>query len=244
MTPTLNAEHFLAACLQSVWADPAVAVEQLVIDGGSTDGTAAVVARHGRARWVSRPGLNQSQAINDGFRQAQGAIVAWLNADDLYAPNALRYVIERFHEDAALDALYGQCDVIDPDGRLLWREEPGAYDFRRLLARGNYIAQPSVFFRKRVLQDVGYIDEQLDYGMDFDLWLRLRHVRVEYVPRVLAAFRWHPASKSARGQRAAWAENIRIVRRYGGGWTVPLAWAYARCLLTMAKNRVVAVRAR
>ena len=75
--------------------------------------------------------------------------------------------------------------------------------------------------------------------MDFDLWLRLRTCKVRYFPRPLAKFRWHPGSKSATSQMGAWREVVRVVRRYGGGWTAPLAWAYVRCLVTLARTRVV-----
>jgi hypothetical protein len=156
----------------------------------------------------------------------------------VYAPGALAFVAEQFHLDPSLDMLYGDCEVIGPDGRTLWWEPPGDYDFRRMLRRGNYLAQPAVFLRRRVLEDVGYLDEGLEYAMDYDLWLRLRGRRVRYVARPLARFRWHPDSKSASGQLRGWNEFLLIVRRYGGGWTPEIAWAYIRCLVTVARIRV------
>jgi hypothetical protein len=107
-----------------------------------------------------------------------------------------------------------------------------------LLRRGNYLAQPAVFFRRGIFADLGYLDESLDYGMDYDLWLRLRGTRVVYVPRTLASFRWHPDSKSSSGQLRSWNEFLLIVRRHGGGWTPEIAWAYARCLVTVARTRL------
>ncbi len=236
ITPTLDASRHLEDCLASVRAETAIQVEHLVIDGGSTDGTAVIARAAPGVVWLECPGLNQSAAINAGLRQARGDVVAWLNADDLYVPGALPLVTERFRLTPGLEVLYGDCDVVGVHGELLWRETPGPYDFRRLLRRGNYIAQPAVFLRKRALERVGYLDERLDYAMDYDLWLRLPGVRVQYVNRALAAFRWHPASKSATGQIAAWRENLRIVRRYGGGWTPELAWSFFRCLLTLART--------
>lgn len=241
VTPTLNAERYLGNCLASVRGAAGTVVEHIVVDGGSTDGTEELVRAQPGVQWIVRPGLNQSAAINEGLRMARAEVVAWLNADDLYAPGALDFASEAFTAGRGLDVLYGDCDVVGPDGALLWREEPGGYDFRRLLRRGNYLAQPAVFFRKRVLEQVGYLDAGLEYGMDYDLWLRMRGMRVRYVPRVLALFRWHAGSKSANGQMGAWREIPRIVRRYGGGWTPELAWAFARCLVTVARMRVGAV---
>jgi GT2 family glycosyltransferase len=148
-------------------------------------------------------------------------------------------VAEYFASDPGLDALIGDCAVVDPDGKPLWDERPGPYDFQRLLRRGNYLAQPAVFLRRRLLDSIGLLDESLEYAMDYDLWLRLRQARVEYVPRVLALFRWHPGSKTARNTFGNWRENLRILRRHGGGWTPELACSFGLAMLTVAKQRLV-----
>jgi glycosyltransferase involved in cell wall biosynthesis len=237
ITPTLNAERYLAECLLSVrrqrWPD----LEHLVIDGGSTDGTEQLV-RASDAIWLSRPGLKQAAAINAGIAMARGEVVAWLNADDLYADDSVAYVAQRFASEPALDALFGDCLVINASGKLLWRLKPGPYDFNKLLRRGNSMAQPAVFLRKRVFEEVGYLDETLDFGMDYELWLRLRKLNVAYVPRVLAWFRWHSASKTATNLYGNWDELLRIVRLHGGDWTPWLVWFYARARLTLARQRV------
>jgi glycosyltransferase involved in cell wall biosynthesis len=237
ITPTLNAERYLGECLASVWSQPSVDVEQLVVDGGSSDRTEELV-RASQAEWIARPGMKQSEAINAGLRLARGEIVAWLNADDLYAPGCLAYVAECFASQPALDVVFGDCDVIDSLGKPLWRMQPGPYDFKRLLRRGNPVAQPAVFFRKRVFDQVGYLDETLEFGMDYELWLRMRGLQTTYVPRVLAAFRWHVTSKTATNSRGNWDELLRIVRRHGGDWTPQLVWSYMRARLTLARQRV------
>jgi glycosyltransferase involved in cell wall biosynthesis len=238
ITPTLNAEAYLRDCLASVQNQAIDGLEHLVIDGGSSDHTAEIACQYPTVTWISRPGLNQTQAINAGLRLASGKIVAWLNADDLYLTGVLQLVIQQFRVDTNVELLYGDCQVIGPNNEPLWWEQPGPYDFRRLLRRGNYIAQPAAFMQRRLFDAVGYLDESLEYGMDYDLWLRLRGHRVAYLPRPLASFRWHPDSKSARGQLRSWNEFLRIVRRHGGGWTPQIAWAYIRCLLTIARMRV------
>lgn len=237
VTPTLNAEQYLAGCLASVRAAAnETEVEHIVVDGGSTDQT-ELIARSANVTWVSLPGSRQAAAINEGFRRARGDVLAWLNADDLYVPGALDVVARTFRAAPDLEVLVGDCDVIGPAGEHLWWERQGPFDRARLLRRGNYIAQPAVFLRRSVLEAVGYLDESLEYAMDFDLWVRLGGRHVTYEPRVLSRFRWHPASKSARGQRAGWAENLRILRKHGHGWSPELAWAYARCLLTTGRQR-------
>jgi glycosyltransferase involved in cell wall biosynthesis len=239
VTPTLNARRYLPACLASLAAQAPAAVEHLVVDGGSTDGTRELVGRHGTAILLDRPGLNQAAAINAGFRTASGEVLAWLNADDAYAAEALPTVAGLFGADPTLDVLIGDCVVVGPSGELLWCERPGPYDFERLLRRGNYLAQPSVFVRRQVLAAVGLLDESLEFAMDYDLWLRLRGARARYVPQVLAAFRWHAASKTARNTLGNWRESVRVRRRYGGGWTPYLAWTFGRALLSVAKGAVM-----
>jgi glycosyltransferase involved in cell wall biosynthesis len=236
VTPTLNAGRYLAECLNSVRTQNWPALEQLVVDGGSTDGTEPLV-RGSEAVWLARPGLRQAAAINAGLRLARGEIVAWLNADDLYTPRSVAYVAQRFATEPGLDALIGDCQVIDASGTPLWRMRPGPYDFSKLLRRGNSVAQPAVFLRRRVFDQVGFLDETLEFGMDYEFWLRLRRSRVGYAPRVLAAFRWHAESKTATNLHGNWAELFRIVRRHGGGWTPWLAWMYARAHLSFARQR-------
>jgi glycosyltransferase involved in cell wall biosynthesis len=236
ITPTLNAERYLAECLASLDYPE---VQHLVVDGGSTDRTLEQVRQRPGSVCLVRPGLNQAAAINAGFRAATGEVVAWLNADDAYAPGSLALVADRFAADPALDALVGDCGVVDPLGKPLWYERPGPYDFQRLLRRGNYLAQPAVFLRRRLLDSVGLLDESLEYAMDYDLWLRLREARVGYEPRVLAMFRWHPDSKTANNTLGNWRENLRIIARYGGGWTPYLAWSCGRAMLSLARRRLL-----
>jgi len=238
VTPTLNAQRYLAECLHSVQTQDWHEVEHLVVDGGSTDATEQLVRSSG-ATWISRPGLNQTAAINVGIHLARGELVAWLNSDDVYAPGCLRFVATRFACEPDLHVLIGDCDVIDADGKLLRRLSPGPYDYARLLRNGNSVAQPAVFLRRSVFEQVGYLDETLEFGMDYDLWLRLRGLHVAYTPRVLASFRWHSGSKTANNLDANWAEALRIVRqRHGGDWTPALVWAYGRARLTSLRQRI------
>jgi glycosyltransferase involved in cell wall biosynthesis len=239
VTPTLNAAGFLQACLDSVRAQEGTDVEHIVVDGGSTDGTAEMARAAAGVVCLEVHGSNQSQAINAGFRAAQGDVLAWLNADDAYPFGTLECVRERFSSDPTLDVLYGDCDVLDTNHRALWRERPGPYDFRRLLRRGNYIAQPAVFVHRRVFERVGYLDESFECGMDYELWLRLRDARIEYLPRVLGIYRWHRNSKTARSQFMCWRDVLRAARLHGGGWTPALAWSYSRMLITLARQRVM-----
>jgi len=239
ITPTLNAATFLPACLESVRSQSCPGLEHLVVDGGSRDATLELVRAAPGVTVLEQPRSNQVQAINAGVSATNGDVLAWLNADDEYTPGALRRVADEFEADAATDVLYGDCDVVDDVDNLLWRLSPGPYDFRRLLRRGNYIAQPAVFIHRRVFERVGMLDESFEFAMDYEFWLRLRNCRVRYVPSVLARFRWYSTSKTARNQFANWGEVLRAARRHGGGWTPELAWSFARMVVTVARVGVL-----
>ena len=244
VTPVLNAASFISRCIASVGEQRYPAIEHIVVDGGSTDETIGLVRQFPQVNLIQLPGSNQSAAINAGFKLARGDVVAWLNADDSYAPGALEYVGRLFAAEPGLQGLYGDCTVLDLHDQVLWYETPGVYDFGRLLRNGNYLAQPAVFLRKSTLEQVGLLDESLQFGMDYDLWLRLRNRRIDYVPRVLADYRWHAGSKTAANQFGNWRELLLIVRRYGGGWTPQLVWSFLLMLLTVSRLRIVHSRPR
>ncbi len=213
VTPSYNQGKFIERTLESVLSQEGdFELEYLVQDGGSTDETLSILERYkGRLRLVSGPDGGQSDAINRGFARATGEVVAWLNSDDVYLPGAL---------DAAARALgpsgarwcFGQCRVVDEDGRQIrraisWYKNRLSrhYSLRQLLTK-DFIPQPATFFRRDLLEEAGPLDPAYSYAMDYELWLRFaRLAEPVFIPRDLASFRWHGASKSSGGYgKAAW----------------------------------------
>ena len=220
VTPSFNQAGFIERTLASVEAQRGpFEVEHIVVDGGSTDGTLDVLRRHPGLRWISERDAGQSDAINKGFRMATGEVLAWLNSDDLYEPGALAAVAEALPAGGARWC-FGECRVVDEEEReirpvVTWykNRQSRRYSLGRLLGR-NFIPQPAVFFRRELLDEVGGIRPDYHLAMDYDLWLRFaRRAEPAFVPRPLAAFRWHGASKSGGGYgRMAW-ECVTIARR-------------------------------
>ncbi len=225
ITPSYNGAAFLERTIQSVLAQRGdFEFEYLVIDGGSRDGTLDILRRYdGRLRFVSEPDNGQAEAINKGLRWAEGEVLAWLNSDDVYAPGALEAVVRTLRRTGSRWC-FGDCAVIDEEDRPIrtavsryksWVSR--RYNRRRLIGR-NFIPQPTVFFRRDLLDEVGGLDESLRYAMDYDLWLRFARIaEPAFIPRTLAGFRWHRRSITAGGYGAGAWECFGVARRRARG---------------------------
>lgn len=222
VVPSYNQASFLEQCLCSILDQSYPNIEIIVIDGGSTDGSVDVINRY-RDRltyWVSEPDNGQSHAINKGFQRAQGDIVAWLNSDDVYFPGAVSLAVKRFQENPSLSLFYGNCVFIDEQGGFLrYFTEIESWNKNRLLNYGDFIMQPTTFFLREKLQQVGYLDESLHYGMDWDLWCKLANVgNVHFERQVIAANREYGATKTSSGSWARLWELLKIQRRHITGY--------------------------
>ncbi len=94
VTPSFNQAAFLKETIRSVLDQDYPHIEHIVVDGASTDGTLAILGRYPHLRWLSEPDGGQADALNKGFLLANGAILGWLNSDDLYLPGAVSAAVE------------------------------------------------------------------------------------------------------------------------------------------------------
>jgi glycosyltransferase involved in cell wall biosynthesis len=201
VTPSYNQAAFLERTLRSVLDQEYPRLEYVVQDGGSTDGTVALLERYGDqlTHWESRRDGGQTNAINLGFRHATGDILAYLNSDDVLLPGSLAYVARYFHDHPDADVIYSHRVIIDPDDREVGRWVLPFHD-NEVLAWNDYVPQETLFWRRRVWERIGgALDESFHFAMDWDLLLRLRDAGARFVrvPRYLAAFRVHPQQKTS-----------------------------------------------
>lgn len=223
VTPSFNQARFLGECLGSVAAQAPASMEQIVIDGGSRDGSVEILHSFANVqgrdylRWISEPDEGQSQALNKGFRQASGEIIGWLNSDDRYRPGCLQAILKAFDAHPHADIIYGDYTWIDEGGniRQLRREisfSPLVLLYHRVL----YIPTTALFFRRRVLDDGFLLNEGLQYAMDVDFMVRLSQAgyRFQHVSRFLADFRFQPQSKTCMYPRRQIEETLDVTRRY------------------------------
>lgn len=225
ITPSYQQGEFIEDTLKSVLEQDVSGLEQWVIDAGSNDGTLALLRTYeerfpGRLKWTSEPDDGQSDAINKGFRRASGEFVAWLNADDVYYPGVIHRVVELFDQHPEVDVIYGKGTFLKRDGTFL-TEFPHNQPFNAeaLLNGWAFILQPTVFWRKRVFEKVGYLDNHLHYGMDFDLWCRMAVAGLNFyydADGFYAAARFYRETKTASGQWKRSREMKAIAGKHSG----------------------------
>ncbi len=232
ITPSYQSAVYLDRCVQSVLQqrDAGVALEYLVLDGGSDDGSLDLLSGYGRAidRVVSEPDQGPADAINKGFALAGGDIIAWLNADDEYTPGALARVAEVMARHPEAPFCFGHCPIVDASGQEIrkgvTRVKRACYPVssRFMFQCINYISQPAMFFRKSALENAGPLRLDLKAAWDYEFLLRLwrqgRGVPIPDPP--LARFRWTPGSISGQHFRRQFDEEYQAAKADAGAFSL------------------------
>ncbi len=211
--PSFNQAAYLEQAICSVLEQDYPRVELLVVDGGSTDGSAAIIQKYADrlAWWVSEKDNGQADGINKGLARAQGEIVAWLNSDDRYLPFALREAAAALQSNPQAGMVFGDVQSIDADGAVFNIMRYGAWDLDDLM-HFHIIGQPGVFMRRAVQLAAGGLDERFHLLLDHHLWLRMAaRAPMVYVPRVWAAARYHAAAKNVAQAAGFGREAYRLV---------------------------------
>jgi glycosyltransferase involved in cell wall biosynthesis len=229
VTPSYNQGHFIRETIESVLSQDYPRIEYIVMDGGSTDDTAAVVAPYAsRLTFISEKDRGQTDAINKGFRMAKGEIVAWLNSDDTLLPGAVSCAVRALEANQHAGAIYGDGYQIDYHGKIKQKfpfTEP--FNLWKLTFVLDYVLQQSVFFRRSSVEAVGWLDETLHYGMDWDILVRLgKEYGLVYVPELFGCLREYEEAKSFSGGERRFGELARLLRRQSGEARPPGWWFY------------------
>lgn len=252
VVPCKNDARYLAANLESILSQDYPQLECIVVDGGSTDETPDLLERYGdRIQWVSEPdrGAFDARAVNRGWQLARGEIVAWLNADDLWQPGAVRAVVDAFKTHPDVDVVYGTAGIIDETGQVHGDLVPRTWDLEYALRHcDGIIFQPAAFIRRSMLEQVGWLYPVSCH--DHDLWLRIARAGGTFlrVPDRLAMDRVR-ADDPARAADIAIPGKIGLTKRFFADPGLPLhlqelrrpamSGAYRRALDYLRANRPV-----
>src|SRR5882757_5052240 len=202
ITPSFNQAHYLEQTIDSVLSQEYPDLEYIIIDGGSTDGSADIIKKYEKhlSYWVSEKDRGQSHAINKGLRAATGDIVNWLNSDDYYQPRALKIISDEF-ANPSVTSVSARSNIVT-NGRIIQRTK-GTDVYMNNLAKTigwARIDQPETFFRRTAYQRVGLLNETLHYVMDREWWMRyLFHYGTDgfkTIDDTVVNFRLHEQSKT------------------------------------------------
>jgi glycosyltransferase involved in cell wall biosynthesis len=231
ITPSFNSGKYIRQTIQSVLDQEGIRLEYIVVDGGSTDETLDIIRSFGdRLRYISESDQGQSDAITKGIRMSKGKIIAWLNADDYYAPGTLEFATKYFSENPDVMLMYGDADIVNENGEFIGRYPTESFVFDRLASKC-FICQPVAFWRRELWEAIGPLDTSLHYAIDLDFWIRAgkaleKHSgwRFAYVTQVLAYSRLHTLAKTMAHHKEFLDEIAGVVKKYFGYVAFP--WIY------------------
>ncbi len=223
--PTLNQGEFIESTLRSVLDQHYPALELIVMDGGSTDGTPAILERFKGdvAILESAPDQGQSHAINKGLARATGDVWCYLNSDDLLLPGSLARIGELFKK-TDLDWVGGISVIFDAEserGNVTPKEPKTTKEILTPWSRSVEHVFPCsnvCFMRRSIYEKLGGFDESYGYSMDMEYYTRAHFAgyRLHRIADVLGRWRWHPASKTVKDGSAYrfLEEELRIAVAY------------------------------
>jgi len=215
--PVFNSEETIGRALDSILAQDYPALDLILMDGGSRDGTMAVAERYRShfAHLVSEPDRGQTHALNKGFRLARGDVFGWLCGDDALQPGALHHVAGLLAANPDANMVIGTSRRIYANGdeQVL----PLRPDLIERIGFHNGIDQPSAFWSAALHRQAGELDETMDIGMDWDWWCRLKAAGAKAVltDRELSVYHFPEDSKTSSDPEGNVAAMYRVIKTYG-----------------------------
>jgi len=213
--PAYNHGHYVAEAVQSALAQDYPDVEVIVLDDGSTDDTAKVLAGlSGNFLWQRQKNMGQALTLAKGWASSRGDILGYLSADDVLGPTAVSAAIVALEASPSAVAAYPDYLLIDLCSRPVRRVHAPAFDYRHMLRDVVCLPGPGAFFRRSAYQAAGAWNPSLRQMPDYDFWLRLGllgpFVRI---PEPLASFRVHKGSHTySAASPACAAEPVSIIK--------------------------------
>jgi len=223
ITPCYNQEAYVAETLQSIFNQNYNNLQYIFVDGASTDNTLEIVNGYKEKIdvLISEPDEGQYPAVNKGMSLAEGEIMAWLNADDMYFPWTFSIVNEIFERFPDVHWITGLPSFINDKGQCIRMLNNPVGSPRDWIANGwfrfhlgGYLMQESMFWRKTLWEKAGGLNETLKLASDFDLWTRFaKQTELVTVSVPLAAFRMLPGRQRSSLQKDVYEREIDEICR-------------------------------
>lgn len=229
ITPSYNQAAFLERTIQSVLNQTYPDIEFIIVDGGSRDHSVNIVQKYESRlkHWVSEKDRGQTDAINKGFALASGDILAWINSDDTYEPEAAARAVEFLNSHPEIGLVYGDARFINEKDEVIGAFPAAQTDYRKLRRGYVHIPQQAAFFRASLWKEVGPLDDSFYFAMDYDLWIRLSKLSgVAYIPGHWANFRLHGNAKTIMADDRCWPEMLQVHYRDGGSFFSTIVLKY------------------
>lgn len=215
VTPSFNQAPFLERTILSVLNQDYPNLEYIIIDGGSTDGSVELIKKYEKSLsyWVSEKDDGQSQAINNGLKRASGEWIAWQNSDDIFYPGTFHALANAVRKKTQLSLIIGNMNLIDEYDQIINDLKYVTPTYHSLLAEGMVLTNQAAFWRRDVHEKIGYFNEGLHYGFDYEWFLRVLQVgRAFHVNQTWGGLRMHSQTKTFQFQELFEQEYAQILK--------------------------------
>ncbi|SEQ92040.1 Glycosyltransferase involved in cell wall bisynthesis [Amphritea atlantica] len=215
VTPSFNQAPFVEETIRSVVNQQYPELQYVVIDGGSTDGSQDIIEAYSDQLhfYTSEPDRGHAHALNKGFAETDCEIMAWINSDDKYTPQALHTVARIFELFPEVEWITGFNGLWNKEGVMTTaqRNPKNIYDF--LTGKYNWVQQESTFWRRSLWQKAGgYIDESQKYMVDGELWCRFfQHAELYSIDAILGGYRIHDQNRAIQNAAECHQEMLPII---------------------------------
>ncbi len=216
ITPSYNQGKYIEETILSVINQTYRNIEYIIMDGCSTDETREVLEKYkdnNNIKIYIEKDKGQTDAINKGFKMAKGELVGWINSDDKLKPDCIQNIVEEYYKNKSASIFYGSIDFIDENGRKMKSKEIHEVDYNYLLNVNPDINQIGSFYNTEYVRNIGYLNETINFTMDYDLWLKLLKINKGIkLNKILGEFRMQSASKTMTHGNAIkfWKDIFKI----------------------------------
>lgn len=217
VTPSFNAEKTIERTLRSIEEQAYPNLQMICVDSNSTDSTSTIIERYRNivSHVIYEKDKNVADAINKGFKLADGEIFCYLNADDALVSGALVCVARTFMSNPDIDVVTGACRRVFEDGSEVVTHVPENY--LETLSIRNAIEQPSTYWRASVHHRLGRLDDSYQLAFDWEWWNRLHASGAQFkrIPDVLSVYYFSDDNLTSRAGYRVIDEMYRVTKTYG-----------------------------